>query len=319
MGYNASALTEAALLERSRLLLNLGLYAAGYSTLRLGDMSRFEDPAALCRQLRSVGFRLDIAISCAADFDQSEALVKACEPAMVTLTDTGDHALAERLAARLNAPVLCVRTDDLAWGAALADVVELNTLTPDGDYFDVTRHQLDSCRNGDVDAALSDANLRAQALQPGAAWYPGDLPLRFDYYRNEAIFMNFCMLGCPLVLSGDPAQLPARTLALVSNDRLIQLARLGSGRVARYYDPWHSLLAKNESEKTGYALILNRCHGDQPTNILPADLGWDCRFRLESWPDGELLGANLETFEAHVETSDHPQTPCCRMYRLEKV
>ena len=49
------------------------------------------------------------------------------------------------------------------------------------------------------------------------------------------------------------------------------------------------------------------------------NLGWDCRFRLSSWPQDTLLGANLETFEAHVETSDHPQTPCCKLCRLEKI
>ena len=321
MGYDASALKEQELLAQAENLLNLGFYSAGYDVLRLGDAGRFENAEALGAKLRSVGFKLDIAIPCAASAEEAEALVKLWQPAMVTLTGAADHEKAEKLMESLNGVRIAVRVEekDLAWAAEKADVAELDVLTETGDYFDVTRHQLDSCREGDVDTEKSDANLRARAMKDGGVWYPGTLPCRFDYYRNEAIFINMCVLGCPLVLCGDVEKLPAAYAALVKNEKLIRMASLGVGHVARYYDPWHSLLAKAETEKTGFALILNRCHGDQPTNILPADLGWDCRFRLMSWPEGELLGANLETFEAHVETSDHPQTPCCRLYRLEQL
>ena len=321
MGYDASALNEQQLLRQARLLLDHGFYAAGYDTLSLGCTQRFEQPAELAQYLRSIGFKLNVTIPCTLSIEAADTLIGVWEPAMITLTETVDHHKVEQMAQRFQGLRIAVAAadGDLAWAGAVADAAVLNVLTDCADYFDVTRHQLDSCRNDDVDTALSDANLRAAALQPGGVYHAGNLPYRFDYYRNEAIFLNMCMLGCPLVLSGDIAALPARYAALVCNEKLIHLARLGTGRVARYYDPWHSLLVKTETEKTAYALILNRCHGDQPTNILPADLGWDGRFQLRSWPQDELLGANLETFEAHVETSDHPQTPCCRLYRIEKL
>ena len=153
----------------------------------------------------------------------------------------------------------------------------------------------------------------------GGAWRAGNLPLRFDSYRNEAIFAQYCMLGCPLVLEGDLAALPGMTLRLLRQEAMIDMARRGAGRVARYYDPWHVLLVKRIGEGAAFAMILNRCHGDQPTNLLPEDLGFGGRFSLRQLPKYRLVGANLETFEAHLETSDHPETPCCAVYFAEQI
>ncbi len=321
MGYDASKQNEQEIFRQARLLLDRGFYSAGYNTIRLGDARRFADPAALTRALRGVGFQLDVEIPCTMEPEEAYALVKEWEPAMITLTETADHAKAEKMAEGFQGlrVAVCVENEALAWAGETTDIAVLNALTDTADFFDITRHQLDSCRNEDVDTARSVANLRAAAMKNGAVYQVGNLPLRFDAYRNEAIFLNMCMLGCPLVLSDDLEQMPAASAALVCNEKLLHVARLGLGRVARYYDPWHSLLVKAESEKTAYAMILNRCHGDQPTNILPADLGWSSRFQVRSWPCDEMIGANLETFEAHVETSDHPQTPCCKLYQLRAL
>ena len=126
------------------------------------------------------------------------------------------------------------------------------------------------------------------------------------------------MLGCPLVLTGDVSVFSRSYTALVTNANLIRLARLGLGKTVRYYDPWHVLLGKPDGENTKYMMILNRCHGDAPTDILPDDLGWESRFSVREWPEDALVGECLERFAVHVETSDHPGTPCCMLYMIEK-
>ena len=59
MGYDASRLGEDALRRQARLLLDTGLYRAGYRTLRLGRVERFDAPEKLAASLRALGFQLD--------------------------------------------------------------------------------------------------------------------------------------------------------------------------------------------------------------------------------------------------------------------
>ena len=50
-------------------------------------------------------------------------------------------------------------------------------------------------------------------------------------------------------------------------------------------------------------------------------IGWlgGYMISLRQLPKYRLVGANLETFEAHLETSDHPETPCCAVYFAEQI
>ena len=321
MGYDAATANEGQLKRQARYLLDTGLFGAGYRVLRLGDIGRFEKIGALAASLRALGFQLDVTVKGDVRPQQAAEMLETVGAGMVTLAPgenrEGAMELAKALAGR--ARIAVAVKDDMAWAAPLADVVDLDCIREDDDFFEITRNRLDSCRDGDTDAARSAANLRAQMMGEGGAWHAGNLPLRFDAFRNEAIFAQFCMLGCPLVLSGDIGALPGATLSLLRNEALIDLARRGQGRVARYYDPWHVLLVKQAGEGSAFAMILNRCHGDQPTNLLPGDMGWEGRFSLRQLPEYKLVGANLEAFEAHLETSDHPETPCCGVYYAERI
>ena len=320
MGYDASALSEAELLRQARLLLDTGLYRAGYRVLRLGDTGRFVAPEAIAASLRSQGFQLDLTFAAATAPEEARRRLEALGAQMATIVAVGDRDAARRLADALPAGTRIAVSDGkgLSWAADFANVVDLNNISAGDDFFEITRNRLDSCRDGDTDVSRSEANLRNTAIgKNGGAWCPGNLPLRFDACRNEAIFAQYCMLGCPLVLDGDIAGYSVEKLALLRRDALIDIARRGCGRVARYYDPWHVLLVKPLDSRRGYVMILNRCHGKQPTNFLPGDMGWTGRFSLRQLPENTLVGANLETFEVHVETSDHPETPCCRIYLAE--
>lgn len=323
LGYDASNLGETEIRHQADLLLEKGLYTAGYRVLRLGSIEdkRFTNPAKLTSDLRSQGFQLDIMVNSHTTLENVQGLVDEYGTQMLTIGDSEDkentRKLAQAFAGRVRIAV-CVPRNALDWAAEFANVVILDALTQDADYFEITRNQLDSCRDGDMETARSEANLRARAMAASGVYQVGNLPLKFDYYRNEAIFIQCCMLGCPLILQGDIAAMPDATVNLVRNTRLIRIASLGLGKTARYYDPWHVLLTKRAGENQGYAMVLNRCHGDCPTNILAADLGCNGRFRLWDVMEDRLIGANLEIFEVHVETSDHPETPCCRLYFLEQ-
>ena len=320
MGYDASRLGEDALRRQARLLLDTGLYRAGYRTLRLGRVERFDAPEKLAASLRALGFQLDFTVAPEAGVDGVAERIQALGAGMLTI-DGSDREAARNLAAAFAGKLrVAVAAEDAAeWAGDCADVAELNVIREDDDFFEITRNRLDSCRDGDTDVARSDANLRRAAMGAGGAWSAGNLPLRFDMYRNQAIFMQAAILGCPLVLAGDIAELPGETLALLTCEPILRIAKAGLGGVARYYDPWHALLTKPARDGATWALILNRCHGDQPTNLLPADLGWEGRFSLRQLPEDRLVGANLETFEAHLETSDHPETPCCGLYLAERI
>ncbi len=320
MGYDASMLSEADLLRQTRLLLDTGLYRAGYRVLRLGDAERFVDPEALGAALRSQGFQLDLTLAAATIPEEARKRMNALGAQMTTIEAVEDRKAARHLVEALPAGTRIAVSDGegLSWASGFADVVDLNNISARDDFFEITRNRLDSCRDGDTDVSRSEANLRNTAIGvDGGAWCPGNLPLRFDAYRNEAIFAQYCMLGCPLILGGDIAEYSPEKLELLRCETLVGIARHGCGRVARYYDPWHVLLVKPLDSRCGYVMILNRCHGDQPTNFLPGDMGWTGRFSLRQLPENTLVGANLETFEVHVETSDHPETPCCRVYLAE--
>ena len=324
MGYDASGLTPQQILCQAQALLDEGWYAAGYQTVEVGVRNAEE----LCllketaENLRTVGFRVGVEAGGECTAEEIAAMISALGAQRVTLCHAGDNAHTEDMLRSLPKGVsvsLRVEEKDLAWAAQAADTVILESSTLTGDFFEVTRNQLDSCRDGDTDTAKSTANLRNACLKEGGRIALGPLPLRFDYYRNEAIFLQLCMLGCPLILKGDVRAVPKRFADLAQNPEVIHVASCVPGCVLRYYDPWHILMGKPDGEKYAYALLLNRCHGDQPTDLKPADLGWEGRFRIVLWPENVLAGAMLESYEIHLETSDHPQTPCCRLVRAERL
>lgn len=320
MGYDAGCLKEAEIREQAALLLNRGLYTAGYRTLRLGRIGaagRFDDIADLVRDLRAMGFELDVTVCSHEEAKRAENL----RVQMITLADMDDaeaEVVAEEIGGRVRVAIATGR-EKLSRAAKLADVVILDIIPKYEDFFELTRNQLDSCRDGDTDIDKSEANLRADAMEEGGTYQPGNVPMWFDHRRNEAVFIQMCMLGCPLVLEGNIALYAQPDVDLISNARLLQVARSGLGRTIRYYDPWHVMLGKSAGPRGVYRMILNRCHGDTRTDILPADLGWEGRFAIREWPEDQLVGANLEHFAVHVETSDHPETPCCRLYQITPI
>ena len=324
MGYDACGLHPAEVAEQARILLDDGWFSAGYQLVELGHVNpeQRDEIIQTAVRLSRIGFQIGIRTGAEASPEEMQTEVKAFNARMITIEHKGDRKKTEALVSAVPPGIrigIAVAEEELAWAATLADTVVLNVMKPESDFFEITRNELDSCRDGDTDSTRSAANLRTDCLKPGGRILAGNLVTRFDTYRNEAVFLQMCMLGHPLMLQGDLSRITLELAETLCDERLIHLAGCCAGRVLRYYDPWHVLLGKADGDKYAYALILNRCHGDQPTNLLPADLGWEGRFAVRLWPEDELAGASLETYETHVETSDHPQTPCCRLLRVEKL
>lgn len=310
MGYDARLLSASDIKHAADTLLDDGFYSAGYNTLILGDILRLNQDETYFLSLKNRGFR----ISVDATKDNVGAILNLTHADMVCSDD------ADLLKGLPENVVTAHYTNDndLLQGGACSDISVLNVIAEADDFFEITRNRLDSCLPEDISKEHSLANRRAHAVGDGG-YQPGNISICFDYYRNEAIFLQMCILGCPLILQGDVQKYPESLRALLKNPRIIDMARRGKGGVARYYDPWHELLSKEISPKRHFALVLNRCHGDQPTDIRPEDFGFSGRFRIEEYPAGTLAGADLESFHVHVETSDHPQTPCCKLYLVEEL
>ena len=328
MGYDAEKLTGEELLQEAKKVVDTGLQAAGFRTMRLGNVERFGECAPeLIAKLRRMGFQSDVLVKATdfADIADATAKLGALNMQAITLdaipeTDkTTALAKAIREAnAKLRIVVRVAGQDDIAWATEIADVVELPAVEETKDYFEITRHCFDSCRDGDVDIAKADANLRADMLKGHTRYQVGTLPLWFDDERNLAILSQAAMLGCPLVIE-QVGEMTDRLIETLKDPLFAEIASLSVGRVVRYYDPWHVLMGKKLSDSSWYMLILNRCHGDCPTDILPADLGWSERFAVTDLLEGKLLCECVSHFEVHVETSDHPSTPCCAIYQIDRV
>lgn len=328
MGYDASKLPKCEVLAQVHLLLDKGLFSAGYTLVRLGDVSRFgNDVQTLVAKTQQLGFQIGITVK-VTDKTSADCVyqqVSAVNANMVTLE--GEKAtlevilpeLREKSGGKKRIAVAVADTADLAWAAPLADVVELPGIPEDADYFTITRHRLDSCNEQELSIELSDANIRASYMQGNGRYQIGSLPVWFDHERNAAIFAQEAMLGCPFVIEGDIATMTDKTLALLKHSTYAKIAAQGVGRVVRYYDPWHVLMSKPIGDQGWYMIILNRCHGDGFTDILKKDIDWNGRFSVTDALTGKLLAAIVRHWEAHVETSDHPSTPCCEVYKIGKV
>ena len=167
MCYDASCLDEKEISRQADLLLDTGLYNAGYQVIRLGRPDgRFSDIGAFSGALKSRGFSTDITLDNSISVEEAESLIRRTGAQMITVDAGADHEAAERLigAAGKNIRVAVKASkDDLAWASGIADVVIIDSITDDADFFEITRNQLDSCRDGDTDPKASEANLRADA------------------------------------------------------------------------------------------------------------------------------------------------------------
>ena len=299
-------------------LFRTGLYAAGYGTLRLGERSETDIPAL--EVLRARGFALDLTVT-----DEASAALAGKVHADAATVCGKDRAKAEVLIKTLReAQVrrICLKIQDdadFAWAAGLADVVDIRNIGPEDDYFTVTRHRMDSCRDGDTDKERSLTKARRDALQPGGRYQFGTLPMEYDEERNLAILFMAAVLGTPLVVGPNPDSVTPGVLDALKNRELIMAAKRGVGKVVRYYDPWHMLLGKEKDAQSRWMLIINRCHGDSFTDVTLEDLGWDEPFMATDVRTGRLLAQSVRQYSIYVETSDHPGTPCGNLILAEKA
>lgn len=323
MGYDVSKLSLSRLHAAVQRLFISGLYAAGYQTLRLGDRSDCEPDefAAMADSLRARGFDLDLTVGSCAETQ----MLKRIRARMATVV-VKDKAQAEMLVQeirKLDIRRLCLVIDDeadFAWAAKLADVVDLRNISAHDDFYDITRHRLDSCFDDDADPEHSITLARKNALEEGGRYHFGSMPLHFDDERNIAIYFMHAMLGCALVIDADLSVLSEKVIDVLKGREVIEAAMEGVGQVIRYYDPWHVAVGKNITPEMRYLLLLNRCHGDRQCWITFRELGWNQKF----WSVRNLRTGVVDSsktyqgFTVNLETSDHPLTPCCGIY-LTKV
>lgn len=69
-------------------------------------------------------------------------------------------------------------------------------------------------------------------------------------------------------------------------------------------------------------LVLNRCHGDTPMDIIPErdfpEMNMES-FSVYDCLEGRLCAEQTSFFSFYSETSDHPGTPCCRLLLVKSV
>lgn len=338
----AMALKNKGLLELGYeyIILQHGWYGgADYNGVISADMGRYPDIAGLAAALKKMGFKPGIHISDPEGMLGIEGeslkrnLGRICnewEFEYISFSHIKDEKLGREMVEAIREfgrPVLVnvVEENPQPWVIELADQWTFYE-DLDLDFYDLTRTTLDNVvvdKSEKMDVELSITSYRAKEVPSGHYYNVGYLPIgaQLDYYRDQAIFSEYCIFSCPLILSMDMESISEQTLSIITNRSAIAINQDSAGKVgsaARYYDPWHCLYRKELADGSFCFVILNRCHGDTPTSIeaedipLPGDM---CYQVYDLW-EHRQMGTYSDSYSVQVQTSDVPETPCCRMYHI---
>lgn len=221
--------------------------------------------------------------------------------------------------------VTVVTDEESAKAGVKADAWRLDGALTD-DFYDFTRNVLDSCLGTgaqDCNDYPSASRERAKIAEATKTYcIPALLPCieSFDKERLRAILSMYAILKAPLFLTTLPEEMTEEQSDMLLNAewRRILKDEGPTGSALRYYDPWHGLFKRESADGKTWMLILNRCHGDVPTDIRSADLGLaeNTDFVMHDVYENVAVESKEGIFDIHVETSDHPENPCCRLYEI---
>lgn len=327
MGVDASGWDAETIAYEAAELNRTGLFDVGYKTVLLG--ADYEDKLPILRELVKSCFEAGITLDATiVDDEKAESLKKIPSLRIVRLVGTDDVATLKTAAEKVKAACGRAKVQVEVSAENAAEVIEFADLlyyAPSVgrviDYFTITRHFLDSCYDKDIELAHSDAVIRANIV--GDKRYEClAMPLHYNYYKNQAIYFNYVILGTPLVLGTKPSELSEDTIEMLLDEEIIGYASSSApmGKVAHYYDPWHVLYSRALGGNRHLTCVVNRCHGDAPVNILPdRDLGGSPKpFSVYDLDEKRILASSCNHFEIYVETTDHPLTPSAKLLLIEE-
>lgn len=328
MGVDASSWDSETIAYEAAELMQTGLFDVGYKTILLG--ADYEEKLAVMGKLANSCFEAGITLDATAVDEEKAASVKKV-PALriVRLNGTDDVAVlkaaAEKIKAAYGRAKIQVEVND----DNAKEVIEFADLLyfapPEGkaiEYFNITRHFLDSCYDNDIELEHSASIIRAEIVGANKRYECLPMPLHFNYYKNQAIYFNYVILGTPLVLGTQPSELSADTIELLLDDEIVSLASSSApmGKIAYYFDPWHVLYGRPLGGTRHLMCVVNRCHGDAPMNILPdRDFGGSPKpFSVYDLDDKRILACGCNHFEIYVETTDRPLTPSAKLLIIDE-
>ncbi len=328
MGIDASTWDAETIAYEAAELMQTGLFDVGYKTILLG--SNYEEKIGVMAKLSRSCFEAGITLDATSVDDEKAASIKKV-PALriVRLNGTDDVATLKAASEKIKAANGRAKIQIEATKENSKEVIEFADLlyfaTPEGrgvEYFDITRNCLDSCYDNDIELEHSDAVIRAGIVGADKRYECLPMTLHFNYYKNQAIYFNYVVLGTPLVLGTKPSELSADTIELLLDDEIISLASSSApmGKVAHYYDPWHVLYGRALGGTRHLMCIVNRCHGDAATNITAdRDFGGAPNpFSVYDLDDKRLLASACRHFEIYVETTDRPLTPSAKLLLIDE-
>lgn len=329
MGVDASLWDADTLAYEAAELVNTGLFEVGYRTILLG--ADYEDKLDVMRKLANSCFEAGVTVDAASvDDDRIAELKKVPSLRIVRLNGTADVAVLKTAAEKLRAANgrVKIQIEATAENAKeLAETADLLYYAPPAgraiEYFNITRHFLDSCHEKEhkLELDYSDSVIRA-GIAGDKRYECLSMPLHFNYYKNQAIYFNYVVLGTPLVLGTKPSELSADTIELLLDDEIVSYASCSApmGKVVNYFDPWHVLYERPLGGNRHLMCVMNRCHGDAPMNILPdRDLGGSPKpFSVYDLDEKRLLASGCNHFEIYVETTDRPLTPSAKLLLVDE-
>ena len=328
MGVDASEWDACTLAKEAKVLLNTGLFDAGYKIIQLGE--NFADKVEVMRELVKEIFESAITVD-ATKFneDMIQAIRTVPSLRIIRVVGTDDVAVLKSVVETIKSKgrvmvEVQASKENAAEVAEFADMLYYPPRTDmPVDYFAVARHQIDSCYDEDTELAHSDAVIRAELAKGGKRYAIMPLPQKFNFYKNQSLYFAWVVLGVPILLGTKPSELEPRTLEQLKDPEIIGYASADGemGKVVYYYSPWHALFGRDFGTKK-LMLCLNRCHGDSPMNILPdrdfADKKPD-PFSVYDLYEKKTLAYRAGHFEIYVETSDHPLNPNARLLLIDEA
>lgn len=332
MGVDASNWDAETLAYEAAELMNTGLFEIGYKTILLG--SDYEDKLTVMRKLSTSCFESGITLDATKVDDDKVATIRRI-PALriIRLNGTDDVAVLKAAVEKIRgAKMWGVKIQIEATAENAKEVIEFADLlyyAPPAnmvvDYFTITRHFLDCCLEHEHQSEVeySDSVIRANVVGAEKRYECLPMQLHFNYYKNQAIYFNYVVLGTPMVLGTKPSELSEDTLELLLDREILSLAssNVPMGKIVHYYDPWHVLYGRDLGGNRHLLCIVNRCHGDGVTDVQPdRDFGGNPKpFSLYDLAEKRLEVAAGHHYEVLVETSDHPLTPSAKLMLIEEA
>jgi len=348
--YLSSSLNACFIIDQAKALVTSGMSDCGYhyviihegwcagkdeQDVLIADSGKFPDMSALVKELKGMGLKTGIYVS--ADVISGNALQANCSRILlewgfdlVSIGDVQDETTTKEICHCIRSTkqdvLIDLQTNGFpgTWVAEIANQWNYFDVL-DKDFYNVSRHQMDNCREEDSDETKSLTRERAQYTKLGHFYNIGIMPIGtgMGFYQDQAIFSDFCILTCPLITGIDLTRMSDETRSILTNKNAIAINQDSMGAAgicAQYYDPWHCLYMKPLADGATAFLMLCRCHGGGTATIDAVKhlkINDQTNFEVFDELAGHSLGTHRGLFSIFVETSDKGTVPCARLLKVK--